>query len=304
MADVDLPPPQVRFRAPSGNIVAADLVGDPGAPTVVYLHGTPDSRLARHPDDDATRAAGVRLVAVDRPGFGSSTLTRDASPTSSAAEVIALLDDLGVETFSVLAWSAGAIWALGLAAAAPSRVDGVTIVGGLVPFDAFDDPDVVTAAGDTRMGMVETARELGPELAGELVGGMLVPDPIGLDTAREHLAHLWIDGTSDRAHLPADVAEQMARALCDAVTQGIAGVVHDVTLQFTPSQVPLDAVTAPVRLVYGAQDTVCPPAFGRWYAARLPDATLDVIDGAGHLVLLERWTEILTPSATSGGRGR
>jgi pimeloyl-ACP methyl ester carboxylesterase len=46
-----------------------DLEGFP----VLLLHGTPGSRLARHPDEDAVRRIGARLITYDRPGYGQST---------------------------------------------------------------------------------------------------------------------------------------------------------------------------------------------------------------------------------------
>ena len=48
-------------------------------PTVVFHHGTGDSRLARHPDESLTADAGVRLLTVDRPGVGASTRLPDRS---------------------------------------------------------------------------------------------------------------------------------------------------------------------------------------------------------------------------------
>ena len=51
-----------------GRQLCFDDVGDPAGRPVLYVHGTPDSRRARHPDDAVLPAAGVRLVAVDRPG--------------------------------------------------------------------------------------------------------------------------------------------------------------------------------------------------------------------------------------------
>ena len=65
--------PTTLLTLPDGRTLAADDVGAPGGRPVVYVHGTPDSRLARHPDDDLARRLGVRLVAVDRPGFGHSS---------------------------------------------------------------------------------------------------------------------------------------------------------------------------------------------------------------------------------------
>jgi len=61
--------------------VAVDDVGDPAGAPVLYLHGTPDSRLSRHPDDGLAAAAGARLLALDRPGYGAtSPLPAPAGP--------------------------------------------------------------------------------------------------------------------------------------------------------------------------------------------------------------------------------
>ena len=109
---------------PTPRRLAADLVGDPGAPAVLLVHGTPDSRLARHPDPAATVAAGVHLVAVDRPGFGHSTVDPDGDPTTFATDVVHLVDHLALDAVDVLAWSAGASWALAVGAVAPARGSG------------------------------------------------------------------------------------------------------------------------------------------------------------------------------------
>ena len=49
----------------------------------------------------------------------------------------------------------------------------------------------------------------------------------------------------------------------------------------------------PVELWYGTADTTAPPSFGRWLADHLPVATLHVLDGAGHCLVLPRWAAIL-----------
>lgn len=294
-------PPDIVVELPGTNrVIAADLIGSADAPTIVYFHGTPDSRLARHPDPAATEEAGVRLVAIDRPGFGHSSFDPAGTPTTLADDLAVLLDRLGVKQVGLLAWSAGAVWALGTAAALSYRISSVCLVGGLVPVEAFGDPEVRAAAGDTRIGMLDTAVELGPTVAGELIGPMLVPDPATTAVAREHLRAGHDDtDTADFATI-AGAEDQMAAAICDSVRHGTAGVSHDVTVQYTPLGFSLAAVTAPVRLVYGVRDSTCPPEFGSWYAKALADATLDVLPDAGHAVLLTQWTPILTHLRTSG----
>ncbi len=45
-------------------------------------------------------------------------------------------------------------------------------------------------------------------------------------------------------------------------------------------------VTAPVSLVYGGADTMCPMAWGEHLHERLPQSTLHRIEGAGHISVL------------------
>ncbi len=63
--------------------------GDPLGRPVVLFHGQPGSRLLC-PDADATESAGVRLITVDRPGYGRSdpesrTARSSPGPRTSAS---------------------------------------------------------------------------------------------------------------------------------------------------------------------------------------------------------------------------
>jgi len=59
------------IRLPDGRGLAYSEWGDLAGRPVVLLHGTPGSRLICL-DEDATLAAGVRLLTMDRPGYGLS----------------------------------------------------------------------------------------------------------------------------------------------------------------------------------------------------------------------------------------
>jgi pimeloyl-ACP methyl ester carboxylesterase len=51
-------------------------------------------------------------------------------------------------------------------------------------------------------------------------------------------------------------------------------------------------VRTPVTLWWGDADVVCPPAIGKGYAERLPNAELRVVEGT-HQLLFQRWRDIL-----------
>jgi pimeloyl-ACP methyl ester carboxylesterase len=278
-----------------------DDVGDPAGVPLLYLHGTPDSRLARPADDGPAARAGVRLLALDRPGYGGS----DPLPIGGsswtgrlARDAAAVLDELQVERVALLAWSGGTLAALALAASLPAQVSALGIVAGLVPRQAYGDP-AVRRAGAERLRTLELADTLAPGRLGEAVAPLLAPYPCDHALALEHQAdHRDPAGARELASV-AGGADRMADALVEAVRHGLAGVAADVEAQARAFDVDVTAVACQTRLWYGSADAVTPPAFGEWYARELPAAALDVVPGAAHYLLFTQWADILRTLAVA-----
>jgi pimeloyl-ACP methyl ester carboxylesterase len=278
-----------------------DDVGDPAGVPLLYLHGTPDSRLARPADDGVAARAGVRLLALDRPGYGGS----DPQPAGAASwtgpvarDVAAILDELQIERVVLLAWSGGTLAAVALAAAVPERVSTLGIVAGLVPRQAYDDPAVRDAAAE-RLRTLELADALPPGQLGDAVAPLLAPYPCDHALALEHQAeHRDPAGARELASV-AGGADRMADALVEAVRNGLTGVAADIEAQARSLDVDLASVGCRTRLWYGSADAATPPAFGEWYARELPAATLDVVPGAAHYLLFTRWADILRTLAVA-----
>jgi pimeloyl-ACP methyl ester carboxylesterase len=62
-----------RLRLADGRTLACLELGDPSGAPVLYFHGFPGSRLEARVAATAAAGLGVRLLSVDRPGFGQST---------------------------------------------------------------------------------------------------------------------------------------------------------------------------------------------------------------------------------------
>lgn len=94
-----------------------------GVPVVVY-HGMGSSRftwVSKRPLSSI--CPGIRLIAVDRPGYGdSSPPPAGYSYTMAAADLAELVDDLGIKEFCVAGHSSGGPFALAAAALLPERV--------------------------------------------------------------------------------------------------------------------------------------------------------------------------------------
>lgn len=294
MADPAFPLPDRLVELPGGRRVALDDRGDDDGSPVLYCHGSPDSRFARHPDDSLAAVARVRLLAADRPGIGHSDVDPDATPTSVADDLAAVLDHLGIERVGVLSWSTGAIHALAFAGTHPDRCRRVVLAAPLVPADAYDDPTVLDGSDDARRLFADAHRGMDPGDVGAELAPWLVPPVIDDATAREMMA-----GSIAALADIAGAEEQLALAVRASVAAGMTGVERDIAAQATRLDALLDRITATVSVHVGADDAVTPPSMARWIGRRL-DVRPRVHDGVGHELAIRRWADLLLEAAAEG----
>jgi pimeloyl-ACP methyl ester carboxylesterase len=102
---------------------------------VVFCHSAPGAGIF-DPDPVETRSRNVRLLSVDRPGYGGSQPLRAgewATVASAADDLATVLDSLCVDRVGVVGWSAGGRVALALAARRPDLVDRVAVLATPAP---------------------------------------------------------------------------------------------------------------------------------------------------------------------------
>ena len=104
-----------KFTLTDGRMLAFDDVGNPDGFPVVYQSWWMHGRLGRHPDDSLAADAGLRLVSVDRPGYGGSTPLAVRTMRGSADDTEQLVDHLGIDRFALLGRSGGGLHALAAA---------------------------------------------------------------------------------------------------------------------------------------------------------------------------------------------
>src|SRR5580693_7584726 len=117
-------------RTADGRRLSTQSSGDPDGKPVFVLHGTPGSRLGPHPRSSVLHRLGVRLISFDRPGYGESDRMEGRKVADVAADVLAIADDLGLKTFSVVGRSGGGPHSLACAALLPERVTRAAVLVG------------------------------------------------------------------------------------------------------------------------------------------------------------------------------
>jgi pimeloyl-ACP methyl ester carboxylesterase len=113
-----------------GYIEYGDKTGIP----VFFFHGTPGSRLMFLEDDETSKALGIRLISLDRPGFGLSTPKPNRTVLDWVDDVEEVADELNIGTFSVVGVSGGGAYAAACAFKLPNRIHTAALVSSTTPF--------------------------------------------------------------------------------------------------------------------------------------------------------------------------
>jgi len=242
----------------------------PDRTPVVLIHGLPGTA------DDFARvtpllsAAGLRTVALDRPGFGYSAGGYHPLDTQLAV-LDALLDRLGARRAVLVGHSYGGTLALAYAAAHPGRVRGLVLV------DA-------AAAGQRVDGIEKAQARLAQLLSWPVV------QPLSRATFGQMALRFSADDGAQRAFAPDPVDPVYKRRLLSVTMQqsdldAMAGeqlAAGDVLKRLDAQ---LGAIDLPAVVVQGDGDQLVKPEVGRRLAALLPRARLVEVPG-GHMVPL------------------
>lgn len=260
-----------------GRVLEYLVFGDPEGRPVVLFPGTPATAGCGALVAAAAAAAGVRLIAVSRPGYGASS----ASPpglASVACDTLELLEVLGLARVGVHGISGGGPFALALAAVSPDRVGRVAVSAGPGSYLALGglSPTEAAAVARAQIGDHDEAWRLFHSDAAEQFG-----DAAAMSSA-EFQTHVFPTGAPPRSYFDRE-AELFRVFVADMhrAVQHLDGYVRDNMSWCGSWDIDLTAVGAPVLLTYGLDDQMVPAPHGEWLAAKLPHSELQLIAG-GH----------------------
>jgi pimeloyl-ACP methyl ester carboxylesterase len=269
---------QIALR--DGRRLGVTEFGVPDGRPVLYCHGFPASRLEARLVHEAAMRQGVRLVAIDRPGYGLSDFNPGRRILDWPQDVIEVFDRPALQRFAVLGVSGGAPYALACAVAIPERVTAVGIACGLGTTTIAEDLAYMNAFARFSLAFARATPRLS-RLVYSRVGLLLKERPqwvLALLAARMPPA--------DHATL-ADpgVYAALAASLREAFRQGGEGAAYELTLYAQPWNFSAAGVQMPVYLWHGEQDTTVPVAMGRRMAAFLPGCRAKFYADEGHFSL-------------------
>jgi len=278
----------MRFKLSDGRVLAYEQYGDIQGRTVFFFHGTPGSRLF-HPPEEATRQMRVRLICVDRPGYGGSTFQPGRQFLDWPKDIAALADALDINRFAVAGHSGGGPYALACAYWFPERVSGAAILSGAGPVDAPGATEGLTS-------LQALALRIGRYSPWWLIRFLTwmffrksAADParaIDLDARDRAVAD------EEVLKIPG-VRENCIESDVEAYRQGLNAFSWEVCLLTRPWGFPLEHIKVPVSLWHGTADDFTTTGMARSMADRIPDCQARIYEGEGHMLLIPRWGEVL-----------
>lgn len=222
-------------QAADGRALEAWVGGDPDGPLVAVLHGCPDTRHVAMTWDAAAREVGVRLLCVNRPGYGRST-AHPSTHGSVADDLAGVATELGHDSFAVLGMSVGGAYAVATAARHPDRVAALGLVATQPPGTRSDDVEALVA-----------------DVAPEFLAWRATVDPDDPDD--ERLTERWLTmlPPADAALVaplgPSGVAASVREALVPP-----DGYLRDAALLHRPWEHAPSEVRCPVHAWFGEDD--------------------------------------------------
>jgi pimeloyl-ACP methyl ester carboxylesterase len=240
------------LRAGERNAHLYDRGGQGAAPPVLLVHGMGGNAAGFLPIVRAVVRVSRRVVAVELPGHGRARLAPGESPASipECAQVVgAALRELG-EPAVLVGSSLGGALSLFTAAVLPAQVAGVV---GLNPAGA-------PLSGADRESVVQAFRGDAMEMTRRLYRR---PPRLGWLFARD-LGRLW--------------ASAPVQQLVSELESDVPGIAPEL----------LARIDQPVLILWGKEDRILPSSSLEYFRAHLPGAAVEMVEGSGHLPMIER----------------
>lgn len=275
-----------------GRILGYAEYGEPQGRPLLYFHGWPSSRLQARSTDTAAKKLGIRVISPDRPGYGLSTFKENSTLLDWAEDVSELLDRLEIKKCSVIGVSGGGPYAAVCAYAMPERLMTVGIVVGLAP------PYIP--------GLLEGMAPLSKfcwEHYGHSPLLRFVSAFSNFLNARYGPSlglHRFLFGAKQDKQIYADnhVREMIRRNYREAFRSGYSGVEHDLKLYTQDWGFDLKQITSKVQLYYGDEDMNTPIQMGEYFLSHIPNSTLKIYPGEGHLISRTHCEEMIASLMT------
>jgi pimeloyl-ACP methyl ester carboxylesterase len=279
------------LRLADGRRLGWSESGNPNGKPVFFFHGFGTTRIVCPPDGPAI-THNLRLIAPDRPGIGLSDPQPGRSLLDWPSDVVELADHLGIDRFSIVAWSGGGPYGLASGLVLASRVDAIAAVSPAAPLAKPTDPGYLRWRDRNAVRFANRA-----------------PWVIRLalwhwGRAQRSDAEKFFEKSvadmcaADQAVLAEpDLRNRMIANSAELYRQGGRGMYDEALVLSKPWGFNPAELRVPVSIWQGGRDETVPTAMAEHLAEVIPGATMRMYPDEGHHLLYRYWPDILADLA-------
>jgi pimeloyl-ACP methyl ester carboxylesterase len=282
---------------PDGRTLGFAEYGSSAGYPIVYFHGFPASRLEGMSVDLIARRRNLRILALDRPGFGLSSPQPGRRLTDWPNDVSVFAQQIGLSKFAVVGTSGGGPYAIACAAGLPAAMmSRVGVLAGGPPW----------AAGTKYMSLARRAFGFAvnwlPGLTRVLLDGLV---RLARWISKTKYARKVLDDSIEktirdkpeveREDMPTSQRrERLFRYFFDGFAQGSRATVQEARLLSGDWVIPLEKIDySPLVVWHGAGDKNAPIEMVQWMVRRMPTAELRVFDDKSHYAMVNNLDQVL-----------
>ena len=259
--------------------------GDVAGKPIFYFHGHRSSRLEPKIYDIEQIKNQVRIIAVDRPGFGLSDFTSDHSILSWSSDIIELANSLKIDKFSVLGGSGGAPFALACAYKNPKRIESCGIVSGLGPIELGIEGMAKNNRRELELAQKNPNRlKLLFKLQAKL-SKKLVEKDIDAILKKFRKKNKNLPEPDKKIFEDKEKLRMYVSLMTEPFRQGIMGPFHEAQLYVTPWNFKLTDISPDVKvyLWHGVLDTSVPKKMAQLVCQKIPNCEAKFYVDEAHL---------------------
>ncbi|MBI1196887.1 MAG: alpha/beta fold hydrolase [Phenylobacterium sp.] len=281
-------PARRSFTLGDGRRLAYREYGHPDGRVLMTFHDGLGSSLFPQSVDGTSHALGLRVIALERPGFGGSDPHRGFGFASVGRDACDLLEGLGVDRAVFAGQMSGAPFAMAAAAGFGDRARGLHFCSGRPPGRSTGQPGPLHRFRAALEGADWLAEPYFQMLALR-VGGPLVRQALRRATRRSRGDRAFADAASW-------AVPYLASYVAEALEQGGRGPADDLGPFRADERIDLADLSAPVTLWHGDEDQMTSLSQLREALGAHP-YVVERRAGIGHLMMLKHWPEVFARAA-------
>ncbi|MGE5221452.1 MAG: alpha/beta fold hydrolase [Omnitrophica WOR_2 bacterium] len=283
MKNISFPPGKI-LTLKDGRQVGYAEYGDPGGFPVFGFHGLPGTRLMMKVWDSIAQAAGARLIAPDRPGYGLSSPHPKGNLATYPLDIAEMADAMSLERFSVAGVSGGGPFALACAHELPERLMAAAVVSGIGPLSQPGSMRDMIAPNRLMLGL----GRISPGIAGQLLTLMIRSSLPSMEKQAQN-------GTSPSPDISPEAFAVIAADQKEVVRTGGKGIAFDMKAIWKPWGFRFEDIQTKVYLWHGEADNLAPASLAHYIAGCIPGCEATFYPGEGHAdTLIKHGSEVLT----------